>query len=406
MSWLQKVKNDLIIQCGDGKQYKPAWINASFQVEYNTAEFNFPNVKGTKVDQGEIMGRKFSLEIFFQGDDHLDISNAFFESTKDRKPWAIQHPYYGIIYVKPASLSFENNEANISKIAGTILETILDDNPKVKFAPAETVKIKDEELDVVYEDALTEIPSATDIKVAKAGNLSMYSKGVPIIEIPEEFESYYNLFNTANSYATTAIATPLLFMRSIVAFIKYPSLLSISVKSRIDQLVKQWETLKATVEGLFGVGSKQIFQNKAAANISAMCYASATPLAGNYTNSVDVLTIIDKIKTVYSEYIESLDLVQNDNGGNPDYFIPNADVLFKLTELVNITIANLFDIALNAKQQRIITLAEDTNIILLTHKLYGLDEQDNNMNELMINNSMSLNDILVIKKETKIYYYI
>ena len=28
MSWIDKIKTELIITCGDGKQYKPQWINA------------------------------------------------------------------------------------------------------------------------------------------------------------------------------------------------------------------------------------------------------------------------------------------------------------------------------------------------------------------------------------------
>lgn len=46
MSWIDKIKTELIITCGDGKQYKPQWINAVKTKDYNVAEFEFPEVSG------------------------------------------------------------------------------------------------------------------------------------------------------------------------------------------------------------------------------------------------------------------------------------------------------------------------------------------------------------------------
>jgi hypothetical protein len=57
-------------------------------------------------------------------------------------------------------------------------------------------------------------------------------------------------------------------------------------------------------------------------------------------------------------------------------------------------------------KERFLFLEEDTNLILLTQRLYSLDDADNNMVELMENNNLGPNDILQLKKGRKIVYYI
>ena len=44
MSWIERIKNDIIITTGDGKVYTPLYSIGGKTVEYNIAEFNFPNI--------------------------------------------------------------------------------------------------------------------------------------------------------------------------------------------------------------------------------------------------------------------------------------------------------------------------------------------------------------------------
>lgn len=406
MSWKEKIQNDLIIRTGDGKEWKPNWIATKYSRDYNVSEFNFPNVAGTLVKRLKPIGRKYDLEIYFQGEDHFDVSEDFIRSADIEKEWTVSHPIHGTIYVQPLGLSIDQRELNVTKITGVIMETIADTLPRATIAPQETVKLKVEELDELYEDSFTKIPTSADLNKATQTSKKHFNGGVPIIELPDEAIAYHNAFAAVNTAITTAIATPILFMRTITTFVNYPAHFTTSVKARLKQLVDQWETLKASVEGLFRVSSKQIFQNQSAANVAAMCLTASTPLNGNYTNSVDVFSVIDKLVDTYEDFLGQLDLLQNDNGGNPDSFIPNGNVLFKLNDLVNVTITSLFEIALKARQQRTFILEHDSDLINLTHRLYTLDPDDNNINEFIANNQFGQNDYLVIKKGTKIYYYI
>src|SRR5688500_16182415 len=113
MSWVEKIQRELIITTGDGKEYKPNWLNASKDVEYNVAQFNFPKIPGTLVAGGEPKGAQYSVEFYFQGEDHLDKFTAFEQSAKDKRPWTISHPFYGRLVVKPLALKFDHSKYNV-----------------------------------------------------------------------------------------------------------------------------------------------------------------------------------------------------------------------------------------------------------------------------------------------------
>jgi hypothetical protein len=80
--------------------------------------------------------------------------------------------------------------------------------------------------------------------------------------------------------------------------------------------------------------------------------------------------------------------------------------LIALNSLINFTVSNLFSIALKAKQERSIVLDKDSNWVLLTHRLYGIDKADKNIEELMKSNDVGLNEILQVKKGRRVVYYL
>lgn len=409
MSWLDKIQNDLIIITGDGKQYKPSWVMTGIEKEFNVTQFNYPDIKGTKVDRRKNKGRVYSLSIFFQGEDHLDQSAAFDISSDDERPWTIQHPLYDTLTVQPLSFKVDHSDANVSKIICPVMETIVEDNPRSSFEPVDQLKLMKENMDIQLESALTKTPAAADGVVLQDVNEKNFKKGIAIITLPAEFEEYSNLFNAADSALTTITASPILAMRAITAALTYPYKFTENVKSRLDVLVNEFNNLRDTLAGILNtnnVAGKQLYQNNQATVIASMCLAAATPLPGNYTNSTGVLSVMDTIIESHDAFLEDLDEIQTINGGKVTSYIPDAQVLITLTDIVNLTLSSLFDIALNSKMERTLYLEEDTNIVVLTHRLYGMDPFDNNMNELIENNNIGRLELLCLKKGRKIVYYI
>lgn len=405
MSWIDKVQTQLVIIMGDGEPFSPFWLNATKSKEYNVTEFDFHNLPGTLVSRTTPRGVKYELELYFQGEDHLDISEGFSKSADDPRPWTISHPLYGSITVQPTSLSFDNTKYNVSKITGTVIETITEDSPKTFIDPTDKIATDKVNTDEVFAQSFaTEvIPETTEINKMSANNTSLYKEGVKGIKSAIDAEEYFNKFNTANTAILNATSKPLEAIRTLQAVINYPAEFRDGVRNRVNVLLNQFNILRASISTLLKRTEKKIYENNAGTILSAIAYAAST---GEYGNRNDVISVIDTLTSTYDLYIGDLDSLESDNGGKVGSYIADPDSLIALNSLINYTISNLFNIALNSKQERSILCEDDTNVILLAHRFYGLKADDSTIEEIINNNAIGLNELLQIQKGRKIVYYV
>lgn len=406
MSWEDQIKQNFIITCGDGQVYQPLYDDKAIvkDVEYNLSEFNFPNVEGTFVDRRLRKGTRYAMNIIFQGANHLNDAARFERSAKDRRPWVVEHPKYGRLTVQPASLNFEDGSLNYTRITGTLLETILRGLPTVTINPVDQI----EELKTLAFDSgallfASEPPIPQNMAVA---NASFYASGVNSGAPQIQTEAYFNLFNDANSAILNATAQPLAAIRALQAVIGAPAQFSIAVRQRLQILVNQFAGLINTLGNISSQAGKLQFETTTGTILSSMCSAASTPLPQDYVNMVDVLDVVQIILDTQALFIQSLDTLQTDNGGDTDSYVPGFDFVTDVTDVVNFTVSELFEIAIGAQQERSIFCEYDTNVILLAHRFYGLDQQDANIQRIIDNNSIGLSEILNIKKGRKILYYV
>lgn len=407
MSWLDKTKNGIIITTADGSKYRPQYMNASFVSEYNYTEFNFVDVGGSLVKRKKPIGKKYALELHFQGPDHLDTVRAFVSAIDNNEgPVQIDHPLYDLLSVQITSLGYDDSALNKTKVTGTVIETIEEAFFTLNLKELDQIPILFETTLEVSEQSLTLQVLPGDINTMSQNNAIAYSKGVPIIQQAVDFEEYFNAFNTASTYINTATATPLLAMRSLINVITLPQKFEVQVQQRIKVLLDTFTELRNNLFNIINVSSKQIYAAQQAGAIGAMCQAAATPLPTDFKLNTQVLTAIDQITGAYSQFVSDLDGLQTNNGGDPLSYVADPSVLTNLNQLVNITVSNLFNIALNARSERYIITDKDTNAILLTHQLYGLDDNDANLDELIENNQFAMDELIQISKGRKIIYYV
>lgn len=408
MSWILKVKNDFIIKTGDSREYKVLWRNASRVQEYNVAEFEFPEIDGTLVRRSRPKGMRYNIEFYFQGENHLDDAEAFRISADDDRPWTLSHPFYGTLIVHPLSLNYDNTVLNVTKVTGTIVETITDDRPKTTVDPVDKISADKTALDDTFANSFaTNVqPDTTDVSQMSANNASVYSIGKKKVKLDIDAEEYFNLFNDANSKIIEATSDPLAAMRTMQSVLNKPALFGDSVTNRLTVLQDQFEALRISIEGITEPSKKRIYESNNAAIVSAMLLAASTPQDGDYGNGSQVLAVVDQLIDIYNTFIDDVDSLQTENGGDLDSYIPDADSMIGLADLFDFTISNLFNIALNSKQERTFILESDSNAILLAHRVYGLQADDSTVDDFINQNEFGLIDILQIRKGTVIKYYV
>lgn len=407
MSWIDKIQTEFKITCGDGNSYSPLWLNATKAVEYNVSFFEFPELDGTLVRRSRPKGFRYQIEIYFQGENHLETADAFEASARNPAAWTIEHPFYGSILVQPLGLIFDNSVYNVTKITGTIAQTITEDAPKARIHAedkiAEMKTLTDTQLAVSYSIDVP-APRVVDTLEMKKNTLSTYTEGVKKVLNSIDSEKYFNAFNNANSYINNAISDPLNAMRQIQAMLSMPSQFADTIKNRLNMLIRQFDLLRTSVGSIFSKASKKLFENNGGTVIGAMALATVTN--ATYTTRNDALVAVELLLDSYNNYLTDLDTLQTDNGGTPDSFIPDGASLQLLGELVSLAVSNLFVVASGSKQERVLYLEDDTNLILLAHRLYKLKSDDSTIEELKVANDIRFQENLQLRKGRKIVYYV
>jgi len=119
-----------------------------------------------------------------------------------------------------------------------------------------------------------------------------------------------------------------------------------------------------------------------------------------------VVNVIYQVTSLYNEFIDEIQTLQTVDGYTEDSYLPDAEFLESLNFSVNYAVSNLFEIALAAQQERVIYLEEDSNLIILAHRFYGLTETDSTIQYFSDTNNIGLNEVFQIKKGRKLVYYV
>jgi hypothetical protein len=404
MSWIERVKTDLRVTCGEGSAFVPLYFNARKSVEYNIAEFNFPNIDGTLVARKASRGSRYALELIFQGDDVLDVSDAFETAARDPRPWTMAHPFYGEVTVHPIGLEFDNSRLNVVTIRGTVIETISTVRPSTSTSPVDKVVEDKEVTDTLIAEAFADnvTPTPSDVNDLTEQTSDIYADGSKIAS-GDIGADYRNAFNRANSAIAVATSEPLAAMNAIQQVISAPARFEVSVTERLGVLQSQFDRLTASIVNALTPNQKRTYQANAGTVVTTTTEATVT---GNYSTADEALDTAQAMLTMYNGYIGALDVMQTDNGGEPDSYIPDADALTAIDELVNFAVSNLFDIALNSQQQRVTILVEPSDPISLTHRFYGLDNEDVNLQRFIDTNNIGISQMLELRAGTRVVYYV
>ena len=407
MAWTENIKQNLSITTGDGKVYFPKWIPTEFTRDFNIASFEFPEVEGTLVYKSQPKGRVFPLRIYFDGENHLENASDFELSSRDKRAWKVSHPYYGNIVVQASSLTFNNESLNVTAITGDLLETIETVYPKGSVVAKDKIFNDIEETTELsaYVFSKQSKPLVKDIQPMQDKAKSLYESAQGYISTLSD--GYSNAYRKATSGINSLTQTPMLAMQSVQSLITMPARFDEGVSVRFSILKKQFDVMQRTVTGnVLTLAQKYDYESSSGTSIMAMCLALSTPKENDLKTQKEVLVYVDYLLSMWGVYVQTIDSLQASNGGVIGGYVPSGQFLWQLFGILNFTISNLFTIANNALQERSFYLENDSNWILLAHRIYGLVEDDSTIIRIMAENNAKLNEYLIVRKGRKIVYYV
>ena len=419
MSWITNINQDMIIRTGDGKEYRPLWFDANYGKRFNIAEFDFRKVDGTLVLRGRPKGRVFDINIVFQGDDCLTVSDAFSKSADNSKVWSLFHPMYGTFNVHPSYLRFDNSVFNITRITGVILETTSKAATAVTVAPEEKIiadgKVVIDTSNEAYSDDVPEM-SVSDLNRLRGHIDNIYNTvSIRIANVQSNVDGYRDAYYAANAVLNTAIYNTNDIIDQAGFLIQTPYIFENTVRERIDMFALQMDILAGDVEYILSLGIytsgqsqlKKLYENNAAITMVGMCNSTVTNVtATDYRYGPQILRIISDIIGYFNSYITNLCALQTANGGDIDSYIPNSNTIRLLSQVVYFATSTLYELATQSMQSRVYFVPYDTNLINVAHLLYGLNVNDTTLTTLIETNDIQLDEYLIIKQGRELVYYV
>ena len=408
MSWQDKIENyEFSIKTGDNKTFYPLLKIGGKSKEFNVAIFDFIDVEGSFVDRRKAKSGKYDLVFYFQGDKHLETAEEFETSTNDTRYWILEHPSFGVIKGQPTNI--ERNESNlgITEFAVEFYETI----EGGFLSKTESVWDKNKSLqDSLFDKNAQAFASNTELKAIDQKNLkSLINKidsRIKKVLSDEFYNDYQSKLSEALNYADELILKPVDTISRLNRLIDIPNDLKQSLDFRGKLMNHIWEDIKGVFGKVFSVNNKSFIESVGAAVVSSLALASLSPLSGDYVTSKNTLLFASKISNLYEDYLDFIDNLQKNDFDQTNPYILDFETQFLLNSIVTSCLYNLYSVAFDAKQERSIYLEHDSNLILLTHKYLGLDEEDKNLETFRKINGIKNNKLMKIKKGTKITYFV
>ena len=403
MDWKERVDNiKFSITTGDGKVFFPLYKGGETERAYNTSSFEFISVYGTLVDRKKPQSRKIPLVFWFQGADNIDQADAFEVSADDPRPWKVNHPFYGIISGQPISIKRDDSSLNITEVTVPFWESIDADYPISNFTVKDNTRDKHDSVYVAAGQSYVTNVDFTSSDISKnASSIVDMAGDMRNIQDDTTYATFQNTLNAGLKAIDRMLENPLNAMNSIQAFLDLPSTYEQAINGRIGSYLNIYDRLITSVKTL---ADKKYFESAGASTIASMAMTMVNPEAGDYVLVSDVENMTAKLAATYNDYMEKLDSLKVSVYDVNNTYNADATVQTELNNLVNFTIANLYNMSFETKRERIVFTDKKTNAILLTHRYLGMDDDDVNLATFIQTNDIKLNELFAIDKGRMIKY--
>ena len=95
MTWQDRIAQQIKLTSPDGDVFEALWRGNELSFDKKLAIFEYPQVKGTGVQDLGVTGTRYPLTILFEGSDNDTESARFLASCKQKGRWDIVHPVLG-----------------------------------------------------------------------------------------------------------------------------------------------------------------------------------------------------------------------------------------------------------------------------------------------------------------------
>ena len=420
MSWRDRLRQSIELTSPDGNIFEAAWQGNSRSMDKKLGLFEFPKVKGTKVQDLDIGSARYPLTIFFAGENNDQESDRFFKACRERGIWSVIHPVRGSLNLQLISVT-ENiqpvESGNVTQFDTEWIEPLEDSVVPSLFQQRSTI---DSQIDEVNSTASDQI--ASNILQKTAAQIAAFEATVnavvssvekflaPIYELQSEINSQIlSIKRGINSLLTAPVLDVVSIAGQIQALVQLPALAIADINSRIEAygnfidaaLDFSPETAKTKDRNIVAVQELAL-----TSGLAAIGFVSST---GELASRLQAIELIDTNTELFKNITDTLDGTQElfKNEIIDDQYFSQSESYSDVLLMISQTIAYLLRSAFDLSVEKRFVLEKMRAPIEITIFEYGdLGENDINFDLFIDSNGLKGNDILILPEGREVLVYV
>lgn len=414
MTWEDRIR-EAAYEAPSGARFSFAYENVSEVFEKKTSAFEFPDARGTYVQDLGPTGRRYPLRVFFWGPDYDQEAEAFGAGLREIGPGRLHHPAYGVLDVVPFGKITRRDDlktqANQAVFDVTFWETIGVVYPSAQQDPAADVAAAVEEYneasadsfadsvshDTAIERATLESDSAAALNTAVTGLQSTADAQ------PEVSRQFGAIADSISRSLGLLVSEPLTLALQTLQLLQTPALAPTDLITRVttyrDLLAQTLAAARPTEANGTGARAANRFQIH---DLYASTYLTGAVVAvvnGTFTTRTEALTAAEEILADLETLVSWRD--QNFVALG---LIDTGEAYQKLRDAVVLAAGFLVTVSFSLKQERRVVLDRARTCLDLAAELYG--NVDTQLDFLINSNRLTGSEILELPKGKEIVYYL
>lgn len=414
MSWEDRLKDAAYIS-PEGNRIVFYYEDLSRTFDKKTANFEFPGLNGTYVQDNGRTGRKYPISAIFWGENCDLDADAFEEALAETGLGKLEHPLYGTVQVVPFGTVTRNDALKTAANQAIVEVTFWESIPLIYPIPqtdpasevlddvrglAESIGVTiPEKLDIFSPEAMERFKVNTLILVgnietviAKAAEI----KDVVASKVSEITAKIDSLVAATTENADIVRGTITSAFNDIMELTSLPSTIQTSIKSKINDYR---EMISAIMSPLFPDDAESEFVSSEAVVESIVGGIIVNVVESEFDTQSGALESAEDLLEILADVTDWKETVSDQLG-----VVDTGESYQKMQEAVAFTAGYLVQISFTLKKERRVVLTRSRTIIDLAAELYG--QVDEVLDFFISSNDFSGSEILEIPRGREVLYYV
>ncbi len=420
MSWRDRLRQSIELTSPDGNIFEAAWQGNSRSMDKKLGLFEFPKVKGTKVQDLDIGSARYPLTIFFAGENNDQESDRFFKACRERGVWNVIHPVRGSLNLQLISVT-ENiqpvESGNVTQFDTEWIEPLKDSVVPSLFQQRSII---DSQIDEINSTASDQVESNVLQETAAETSSFEATVNAVVASVEKFLAPVYELQSEINSQVlsikrgiTSLLSAPVFDIASIAgqvqALVQLPALAIADVNARIDAYENFISAALDFSPDSAETKDRNIVAVQELALTSGLASISFISSTGELDSRLQAIELINSNTELFKNITDTLDATQElfkDEIIDGQYFSQSesySDAVLMVSQTIAYLLRSAFDLSIEKR----FTLEKMRAPIEITISEYGdLGEDDLNFALFIESNSLKGNEILILPEGREVLVYV